>query len=80
VTTPGVSGAGRPGVAELLKRLEHPDPKVRHIAAMDLTRHAADPDARAALWRLYADPSTPARIAHAAILAHDAAIPDAKSL
>jgi len=67
------------GIPELLTRLGHLDPKVRRLAAMDLTRSADDPRAREALWRIYCDPATPARVAHAAILAHDAALPPAPS-
>lgn len=62
-----------PTAAELIARLGHDDPKVRHLAVMDLTRMADDARAREALWAAYCDPSTPARVAHAAILAHDAA-------
>lgn len=59
------------GIAQLIERLSHADAQVRRIAAMDLTHLAGDPAARGALWRVYADPATPARVAHAAILAHD---------
>lgn len=65
-----MSGAA---VSELIGRLAHDDPKVRHLAVMDLTRMADDARAREALWAAYCDPATPARVAHAAILAHDAA-------
>lgn len=61
----------QPGVPELIARLAHADPQVRRVALMDLTRLADDPRAREALWAAYCDPTTPARAAHAAILAHD---------
>lgn len=58
-------------IPELIARLGHADAQVRRIALMDLTRAAEDPSARAALLAAYLDPSTPARAAHAAIVAHD---------
>lgn len=66
-----MSGAA---VSELIGRLAHDDPKVRRLAVMDLTRMADDARAREALWAAYLDPATPARVAHAAILAHDSAL------
>lgn len=67
------AGANATSIDELLARLGHADPQVRRIAVMDLTRRAADPRARGALLAAYFDPATPARAAHAAILAHDEA-------
>ncbi len=64
---------GTAAVSELIVRLGHDDPKVRNLAVMDLTRLADDARAREALWAAYRDPATPARVAHAAILAHDGA-------
>jgi hypothetical protein len=61
-------------IPELIARLTHTDPQVRRIALMDLTRAATDPAARAALLAAYLDPTTPARAAHAAILAHDGSV------
>jgi hypothetical protein len=43
-------------------------------AALTIIRHlgaAGHQEARPVLWRLYMDPGTPARVAHAAINAHD---------
>jgi hypothetical protein len=63
-----VSGTG---IDELLVRFTQPDAQVRNVAVMDLIRVADDARAREALLAAYLDPATPARVAHAAILAHD---------
>lgn len=82
----GPVGPRRVAVLDLI-RLASGDPRaeallVEHLArerdercAILIIRHlgaAGSSAARPLLWRLYADRSTPVRIAHAAVLAHDA--------
>lgn len=67
----GLSAAdGRATVALLRHLPSETDEK----SALAIIRHIArigHQDARPLLWQLYQDPTTPARIAHAAIVAHD---------